>query len=315
MTLSPRVITIILNTNRREDTLACLQSLQQSTYPNSEIIVLDNASTDGSVEAIKAQYPNVQIVNLEANLGYAGNNNVGIRLAIEQSADWVFVLNEDTVVEPTCIENLIRATYKNENIGVIGPMIYTFDDPPLISSAGGVIDWLHADGTNAGMGESDRGQFQARMVDFLNGCGMLVSKSAIEKAGLLDESFFIYYEETDWCTRIKKAGFDLWFEPSAKMKHKAPIHHSNFGPSTLYYMTRNRIRFFARHTPWNHKVQTLLSAMNGIVRGIFLHRREGRYEHARATQWAVIHALQCHWGKANSSLWQSSSMDRTLGNN
>src|SRR6476660_9812551 len=102
-----RVEVVILNTNRREDSLACLQSLSHSTYPHLHVTVLDNASTDGSVAAIERAYPAVQVAQLADNRGYAGNNNVGIRRAMEQGADWVFVLNEDTIVDPDCVRELI----------------------------------------------------------------------------------------------------------------------------------------------------------------------------------------------------------------
>jgi len=312
MSSAPRIITVVLNTNRRDDTLACLGSLAQSTYPNLGVMVLDNTSTDGSVEAIQTNFPIVQIVRLAENLGYAGNNNVGIKLALGQGADWVFVLNEDTLVAPDCLTRLMETAQSNPAIGVIGPMVYTFDEGAIISSAGGVIDWLRADGVNVGMGDVDGGQYAARPVDFINGCGLLVSRPALEKAGLLDTTFFIYYEETDWCARIKKTAFDIWFEPRAQMRHKAPIQHSNFGPSTLYYMTRNRLRFFARHAPLRYKAISLGRALSGAVRGIRNHYRSGRPEHARATQWALVHAFQQRWGKADANLWRSDATDRSL---
>src|SRR6266498_124865 len=132
----PLVITVILNTNRRADTLDCLQSLTQSSYPNNRIIVLDNASSDGSVPAIRAAFPAVQIIELTENLGYAGNNNVGIKAAIAQGADWVFVLNEDTILDPTCLEQLVDVGESNEKIGIVGPMVYHHDEPTIIQSAG-----------------------------------------------------------------------------------------------------------------------------------------------------------------------------------
>ena len=309
---APRIVAVVLNTNRREDTLACLGALAHSTYPNVGVMVLDNGSNDGSPEAIRAQFPAVQVVPLAENLGYAGNNNVGIKLAVAQGADWVFVLNEDTLVEPECLTHLIEAAERDPRLGVLGPMVYTFDAEPRISSAGGRVRWAIADAVNEGMGELDSGQYPARAVDFINGCGLLVARAALQKAGYLDDSFFIYFEETDWCVRIQRAGFGIWFEPAARMRHKAPIHHSNFGPSTLYYVTRNRLRFFARHTPWPLWPVAMYRALAGILRGIRNHQRQGRPEHARATQWAVRHALQRRWGKADAALWKSDASDRTL---
>ncbi len=310
--IAPRIVTVVLNTNRRDDTLACLGSLAHSTYPNLGVMVLDNGSTDGSPEAIQAQFPTVQIVPLTENLGYAGNNNVGIKLAVTQGADWVFVLNEDTLVEPDCLSRLMNTAERDPRLGVLGPIVYTFDAEPRISSAGGQVHWAMADAVNEGMGEIDRGQYLARPVDFINGCGLLVSRPALHKAGYLDDSFFIYWEETDWCQRINRAGFGIWFEPAALMRHKAPIHHSNFGPSTLYYVTRNRLRFFARHTPLPYWPLTMYRALAGALRGIHKHRLEGRPEHACATQWAIRHALQRRWGKADAALWKSDISDRAL---
>lgn len=307
----PLISVVVLNTNRREDTLACLASLAAATYPRLSVMVLDNHSTDGSPEAIRARFPAVQVVPLAANLGYAGNNNVGIRLALEQGADWVFVLNEDTWVAPDCLERLITAAQADARIGIVGPLVYTFNERE-ISSAGGWIDWAHADAVNQGMGEQDHGQYPSRPVDFINGCGLLISRPALQAAGLLDESFFIYWEETDWCARVRRAGFRLWFEAGAVMRHKAPIRHEAFGPSTLYYATRNRLRFFARHAPWPAKAWICAKAFSGAVRGIGQHRRAGRLEHARATQWALWHALTRHWGKAEAQLWRSDASDRTL---
>jgi len=309
---SPRIVTVILNTNRRDDTLACLRSLAQSDYANLGIIVLDNDSIDGSVEAIQADFPSVQVLRLTENLGYAGNNNKGIKSALEQNADWVFVLNEDTLVEPDCLTRLITTAQSDPSIGVIGPMVYTFDGGSRISSAGGVIDWSYADGTNTGMGEIDHGQYPARSVDYINGCGLLVSRRAIEKAGMLDASYFIYYEETDWCARIAKAGFDIRFEPKARMRHKAPIDRSQFGPTTLYYVTRNRIRFFARHAPFSLKPISLAHALDGTLKGIRRYEQEGHLEHARAMRWALVHAFQRRWGKADATLWRSDTTDRSL---
>ena len=125
----PRVIIIILNSNRGEDTLATLNSLAQSNYPNQHTIVLDNASTDGSIEAIQLNFPNVQIINLEHNLGYGGNNNQGIQIAMEQQADWIFVLNEDTIVDPNCIHKLVETASLDQKIGMIGPLVYHYDEP------------------------------------------------------------------------------------------------------------------------------------------------------------------------------------------
>ena len=158
MPSTPTVISVILNTNRRADTLECLSSLARGSYSNHRTIVLDNASTDGSVEAIQAQFPEVQVISLERNLGYTGNNNVGIREAINQGADWVFVLNEDTLVAEDCLAQLVSVVEGDPGVGIAGPLVYHHDEPTVIQSAGGQLDkhWL---AVHIGQNEQDRGQY------------------------------------------------------------------------------------------------------------------------------------------------------------
>jgi GT2 family glycosyltransferase len=172
----PYVITVILNTNRREDTLACLASLERGTYANHRIIVLDNASTDGSVEAIRSAFPAVEIIALADNRGYAGNNNVGIAAALERGADWVFVLNEDTILAPACLEELIRVGESDPRIGIVGPMVYHHDEPTVIQSAGGRLgrNW---ESQHIAQNEPDTQQFVSpRAVDWISGCAILVPR-------------------------------------------------------------------------------------------------------------------------------------------
>lgn len=154
----PSIVTVILNTNRKADTLACLASLAHNTYQRHQIIVLDNASSDGSVEAIKSAFPNVQIIGLTENLGYAGNNNVGIQAAIAQGADWVFVLNEDTIVDAQCLEQLCTIGESDPTVGIIGPIVYHYDEPTIIQSAGGKLG-PYWDSWHIAQNEPDTGQF------------------------------------------------------------------------------------------------------------------------------------------------------------
>src|SRR4051812_17376077 len=153
----PRVAVVILNTNKRDDTLACLDSLARSTWTNLDRIVLDNASTDGSIEAIEQGHPDVHVARLGDNRGYAGNNNVGVALAIARGADWVFVLNEDTVLDPGCIEHMVRYGDAHPEVGIVGPLVLHYSEPGIIQSAGG---WFHAwNAGHRGQNETDRGQF------------------------------------------------------------------------------------------------------------------------------------------------------------
>jgi len=245
--LQPCVITIILNTNRRDDTLACLASLVQNTYANHHIIVLDNQSTDGSVAAIRAGFPDVRVAQLRENHGYAGNNNVGIRMAMDQGADWVFVLNEDTILAPDCLAHLVAAGERDAKVGIAGPMVYHFDEPEVIQSAGGRLG-PYWDSIHIGKDEPDRGQYaESHPVQWISGCGILVRRSAIEQAGMIDERYFYYWEETEWCLRARRAGWRVIHVPEAKLWHKGVRRDYRPKPSVTYYATRNRLLTLAKH--------------------------------------------------------------------
>jgi hypothetical protein len=244
---TPLVITVILNTSRRDDTLACLASLAKSSYANHRIIVLDNASTDGSIAAIAAAYPDVQIIPLAANLGYAGNNNVGIVEAVAQGADWVFVLNEDTVLAPDCLAEMVRVGESAPLIGIVGPMVYHYDEPEVIQSAGGALgpNW---ESCHIAQNEPDVGQFsQPRAVGWISGCAIMVRTAVIEQVGALDERFFYYWEETEWCLRAGRAGWQLFHAPAAKLWHKGVQRDYRPGPNVTYYSTRNRFLMMSKH--------------------------------------------------------------------
>lgn len=243
----PLVVSVILNTNRRDDTLECLRSLAQSTYENHREIVLDNGSSDGSVEVIQAEMPQVRIIRLEKNLGYAGNNNVGIEAALEIGADWVFVLNEDTILDAHCIERLVSGVDGDPRVGVVGPLVYHHDEPQVIQSAGGRLDhtWQSI---HIGQNEPDLGQFPAPLrVDWITGCSVMFRRAVIEQVGMLDERFFYYWEEVDWCRRAAEAGWELMVIPGARLWHKGVSR--NYAPSAnvTYYATRNRLLLMHKH--------------------------------------------------------------------
>jgi len=243
----PFVYSIILNTNRRQDTLECLASLRGNIYLHNHVLVLDNSSTDGSVPAIREAFPEVEIITLEENRGYTGNNNVGIKIALKRGADWVFVLNEDTVLAPDCLDLLIEVGKRDSGIGIVGPMVYHHDEPGIIQSAGGVFvkDW---ESIHLGQNEVDEGQFSSpHTVDWISGCGILVRRAVIEQVGLLDERFFYYWEETDWCVRAAKANWRIVHVPQAKLWHKGVQRDYSPSPNVTYYWARNWLLMLSKN--------------------------------------------------------------------
>lgn len=264
---NPLISTVILNTNRKNDTLEAIGSLFSNTYENQQIIVLDNHSTDGSVQAVRTQFPQVQIIELKENLGYAGNNNVGIEAACKTEAEWILVLNEDTVLAPDCLEQLIRVAESDETIGILGPMVYHHNEPQVIQSAGGELG-KYWQSTHVAQNEVDRGQFpDPRPVEWVSGCAIMVRKSIIDQVGALDPRFFYYWEETEWCLRAHRAGWRIVHVPQAKLWHKGVQRDYHPGPNVTYYNTRNRFMLFAKHKAplfiwmraWLETLRTLIS--------------------------------------------------------
>ena len=261
------IISLILNTNRCKDTLDCLSSLRANTYRCHREIVLDNHSTDGSIDAITSAYPDDQIIELSENLGFAGNNNVGIRAALDQGADWIFVLNEDTVLAPDCLEHLVEIGESDPKIGIVGPMVYHYDEPDVIQSAGGIFG-RYWESIHLAKNEQDRGQYtRPHQVEWISGCAILVRRAVIEQVGMIDERFFYFWEETEWCLRAGKAGWRIMHVPQAKLWHKGVQRDYRPNPSMIYYGTRNRFLMLAKHhatlktwaAAWGQTLRTLVS--------------------------------------------------------
>ena len=278
----PLVVSVILNTNRRDDTLECLRSLERTTWPRHQVVVLDNASTDGSVEAIEASHPWVHLLNLTDNRGYAGNNNVGILWALERNADWIMLLNEDTVVDPDCIRRMVEVADADPRIGIVGPMVFHFDSPDTIQSAGGRLD-RYWQASHIGANLRVQGQYaEPCEVDWISGCCIMVRREVFENAGLIDDRYFYYWEETELCIRARKKGWRIVHVPGAKLWHKGVQIDYSPPPSVTYYATRNRLLTLSKHEAplhvrllaWAQCVRTLSSwTLRPKWRSLRSHRR------------------------------------------
>jgi GT2 family glycosyltransferase len=295
--MMPLIITVILNTNRRKDTLECLASLHESTYSNHKIILLDNHSTDGSQQAIRELYPEVQLIELDENLGYAGNNNVGIAAALEQEADWVFILNEDTIVDPSCLANLIKVGESDPAIGIVGPMVYHHDEPGVIQSAGGMLGqkW---ESIHLGKNEPDLGQYkEPHSVEWISGCAILVRGAVIEQIGMLDPKFFYYWEETEWCLRTSEVGWRIVHVPQAQIWHKGVQRDYHPSPTVTYYSTRNRLLMLAKH---HASLRIWLFAWFQIVRTLtswsIKPKWNSKKDHRNAMWRGIVDFLRHRWG-------------------
>ena len=294
----PLVISVILNTNRRQDTLECLVSLVQSTYDNHHIIVLDNASSDDSIEAIRAAFPDVEIIELSENLGYAGNNNVGIKAAINQGADWVFVLNEDTILAPDCLASLVALGESDEQIGIVGPMVYHHDEPDVIQSAGGHLG-PHWQSIHVAKDEVDQGQFtEPHPVEWISGCGIMVKRAVIEQVGLIDERYFYYWEETEWCLRAGRTGWRVMHVPQAKLWHKGVQRNYHPNPSVTYYATRNRLLTLTKHhAPLKVRLSIWGQILCTLTSWTIRPKWRSMHQHRNAMWRGAIDFLRRRWGQ------------------
>lgn len=271
-TQAPSIEIIILNWNGKADTLACLDSVRQIDYPNYKVMVVDNGSTDDSVIAIRDTFPDIELVETGANLGYAGGNNFGIRIAMEREVDYVLLLNNDTVVDPQMLHGFVEAALAKPEAGAFAAKIFYFSEPTKLWYAGG--SWRH-DGlyfVHDGMGEvDDSNRYGAlREIDYACGCALFMRHKALDEVGLLDETFFLTYEETDWCYRAREKGFASVFVPEAKVWHKVS---ASFGgqesPLVAYFMARNKLLWAERHLPrrdhWRLVLQTFGDIRSGLL--------------------------------------------------
>jgi GT2 family glycosyltransferase len=242
-TTLPRLAVILLNWNQPEFTLACLKSLEKLDYPAYDVVVLDNGSHDGSVAAIRNEYPHLTLIENGSNLGFAAGCNVGIWHALDHGADYVLLLNTDTEVAPDLLQRLVEAGESDPLIGALGAKIYYYDHHNVIWSAGGTVDKY---GRARHLCESqvdDGAECDIRDVDYVTGCAILVKRNVIKTVGAMDERFFTYFEETEWCARIRKAGFRVVYVPQARLWHKIQMAARASSRRYWYMMTRNRLLY------------------------------------------------------------------------
>ena len=263
--MSPKVFIVIINWNNWPDVLECLESLKNNDYPNYQVVIIDN----GSKEKPEPPSPEIKIIYNEENLGFSGGNNIGIKYALEQGADYVLLLNDDTIVSQDFLSKLVEIGESNEKFGMIGPKIYYYEDKNRIWSAGGKINWLYNKGEMKGYNEIDRGQYDSPEIqetEYLTGCCLLVKRAVIEKVGLMPKDYFLYYEETDWSLKARRAGFQCVFVPEAKIWHKGSRSAVAGSSSYIYYHVRNGLIMAQRYAPWYIKPIVHLDAYLRVIK-------------------------------------------------
>lgn len=247
----PKVAIIILNWNGKADTVECVESLGHIDYPNYEVLIVDNGSTDGSVELFKKMYPGHTIIENPINLGYAEGNNVGIRKAMDEKADYLLILNNDTVVDPKLITELVSVAESAQDIGFLGPTNYYYDykgRKDVINFAGGTYSIWRGTTRNNGMNEIDRGQYdEVKESSYIPGSCVMVKREVIEHIGLINPDYFTYWEDTDWCIRALRSGYRSVYVPKAKIWHKIGVLNGKKNIKAYFFYGRNIFMLVKQH--------------------------------------------------------------------
>lgn len=260
------VSVVILNWNRKEMLLDCLRSIKELDYPIYEIIVVDNASTDGSVQAVREAYPEVVLIENDKNYGAIGGKNIGLRRALQSDAEYIYMQDNDIVAAKDALTKLVEVAEADPNVGMVGAMMYDYSKPDTILSAGGTIDWTQNVSRGRGDNQKDEGQFnKIESVDYLWGGALLVRKSVLEKVGLFDEDYIGYwFEDTDLSVRVSKARFNVLFNPFSKVWHKPHATAEQLSFRKKYLAARNAIRFMKKHASPLNWTKYLFFSISGL---------------------------------------------------
>lgn len=240
---------ITVNYNQPLVTLAFLKSVKKFTNADDvEVILVDNAPRQNRVADYKAAYPGLVYIHSAKNLGYAGGNNLGIKNA---RGYYLLLLNNDTEITEGFLPALVKEMEANKNIGLLSPLIKYYENKKIIQYAGFTnMNYVTARNAGIGAGEQDEGQYNndSRETGFCHGAAVMCRKTDVEAAGLMDESYFLYYEELDWCEKFKRTGKKIWFTGKAVIYHKESITVGKESPIKTYFMTRNRMLYIRRNT-------------------------------------------------------------------
>lgn len=273
---------ITVNFNQPEVTIELLNSLllHYNNF-NLEIIVIDNGSKVNHESTFKSLFPDIIFIRSDVNLGFAGGNNLGIKIA---SGDFVFLVNNDTEIVKGCLETLTSELEKNQHIGLISPLLLYFDRKNLVQYAGFTpMNYLTGRNECIGQFEINNGQYNHTVkTGYCHGAAVMCRKSDLLKAGLMDESYFLYYEELDWCEKFKRIGKEIWFCGKTHIFHKESVSVGKESPLKTYFFTRNRMLFIRRNTGFlNTLLFSVYYSLIACPKMIVKHIKSGRKDLAK----------------------------------
>ena len=290
--IAPKVFIVILNWNGISDTLECLRSLVQLTYPRWQVVVVDNGSHGDEAAVIEANFPAITVIRNRENLGYAGGNNVGMRHAVEHSADYIWLLNNDTVVAPDSLSELIAAGRKHTDVALLSPVIYHYENPQEIQFAGSTLEPDREEQTTLRSVEEARVAVRARPMT-LWGTALLLKRDVIDAVGYLNEQYFAYHEDLDYCLRALAVGLGIWVEPAAAVFHKTGrTLGSEDSPLKEYLLVRNWYLFWRSYLRGRRRLSYPARYMGWVLNRALNWKRAGqaaRAAHALDGAWDALH--------------------------
>ena len=283
-----KVFISIINFNGRKNTLDCLNSIKKLAKKDFELetVVIDNASSQEF--DLPKEYSWVKLIRSTQNLGFSGGHNKLIKYALENGADYILILNNDTEVDKDLLNELLKTFSSEKGIGIVAPKIYFYkgfefhknrykeeEKGKVFWYAGGKMDWKNVIGYHRGVDEVDHGQYEkVQSTDFASGACMMISKEVFEKVGLFDERYFLYYEDNDLCLRAKKNGFKIYYAPEAILWHKNAGSVGGSGSDLQdYYITRNRMLFGMKFAPFRSKASLVRESIKLLLSGRFWQKR------------------------------------------
>ncbi|MFT4093533.1 MAG: glycosyltransferase family 2 protein [Niabella sp.] len=276
---------ITVNYNQPLATIAFLRSVKRYTHSDDvEVILVDNAPAEISKADFIQAYPGLNYIYSKSNLGYAGGNNLGIKNA---KGYYLLLLNNDTEITEDFLEIMTREMERNREIGLLSPLIKFYENKKVIQYAGFTkMNYLTARNKGIGFKEEDKGQYanDSQETGFCHGAAVMCRRTDLDDAGLMDEQYFLYYEELDWCEKFKRIGKKIWFTGKAVIYHKESISVGKESPVKTFFMTRNRMLYIRKNTSLINKAFfTFYYTFVAIPKQAALYLKEGRKDLARQT--------------------------------
>lgn len=248
--MPPSVAAVVLGWNLKDETTACVRSLLHQGYPALKLVLVDNGSTDGSPAHLRALFPAAEVLELGANRGIAAGYNAGLARALALGADHAFVLNNDTLFAPGCLASLVAAAERHRNAGVVMPKIVYESEPSRIWSAGQRQRRIPPGVVMIGLNHRDGPAYSfERPLEFAPSCALLIRRAVLERVGLFDPGYFFYYDDADYCQRVRRGGFTIRYAPEALVYHKVSLStaRSDHPARWWYVMGRSAALYYGRY--------------------------------------------------------------------